>query len=148
WAHVGPPGAGHFVKMVHNGIEYGLMEAYAEGFEVLHKAPFPISLPDVVSVWNHGSVIRSWLLELAERMFKQEGGDLAAIAPYVADSGEGQWTIEAAMNEAVPVPVIAAALFARFASRDPVNFSARFTAGLRNQFGGHEIKRAQEQMIQ
>jgi 6-phosphogluconate dehydrogenase len=134
--------------MVHNGIEYGMMEAYAEGFEVLHKAPFPLNLADIASVWNRGSVVRSWLLELAEGMFKQEGVTLEAIEPYVHDSGEGRWTIEAAMDESVPVPVIAAALFARFASRDPENFSARFTAGLRNAFGGHAIERASEKKIQ
>ena len=100
-----------------------------------------------VAVWNRGSVVRSWLLELAERMFKQEG-DLGGIAPYVHDSGEGQWTLQAAMEEAVPAPVIAAALFARYASRDPENFSARFTAGLRNQFGGHAIVRAGEKKIE
>lgn len=146
WIHAGPPGAGHFVKMVHNGVEYGMMEAYAEGFEVLHKAPFPLNLYEISSVWNRGSVVRSWLLELVERMFKQEG-DLGGIAPYVHDSGEGQWTLQAAMEEAVPAPVIAAALFARYASRDPENFSARFTAGLRNQFGGHAIVRASEKKI-
>jgi len=146
WIHAGPPGAGHFVKMVHNGIEYGLMEAYAEGFEVLHKAPFPLNLYEIASVWNRGSVVRSWLLELSERMFKQEG-DLVGIAPYVHDSGEGQWTIQAAMEESVPAPVIAAALFARYASRDPENFAARYTAGLRNQFGGHAIVQAGEQKI-
>ena len=143
WIHTGAAGSGHFVKMVHNGIEYGMMEAYAEGFEVLHKAPFKLNLEEVASVWNHGSVIRSWLLELAGNVFKQEG-DLHAIAPYVVDSGEGQWTLQAAMEQAVPVPVMAAALFARYASRDEENFGARFTAGLRNQFGGHAIKRAEE----
>lgn len=146
WIHAGPPGSGHFVKMVHNGIEYGLMEAYAEGFEVLHKAPFPLNLHEIASVWNHGSVIRSWLLQLAENIFKQEP-DLGAIAPYVVDSGEGRWTIQAALDEDVPVPVISSALFARFASRDPENFAARFTAALRNQFGGHAIKRAEEKKI-
>jgi 6-phosphogluconate dehydrogenase len=133
--------------MVHNGIEYGLMEAYAEGFEVLHKAPFPLNLYEIASVWNHGSVIRSWLLQLAENIFKQES-DLHAIAPYVVDSGEGRWTIQAALDEDVPVPVISSALFARFASRDPENFAARFTAALRNQFGGHAIKRAEEKKIE
>jgi 6-phosphogluconate dehydrogenase len=147
WIHTGPPGSGHFVKMVHNGIEYGMMAAYAEGFEVLHRAPFPLNLYDIAAVWNHGSVIRSWLLELAENIFKQEG-DLRSIAPYVVDSGEGQWTIQAAMDESVPVPVMAAALFARYASRDPENFAARFTAALRNQFGGHAIKRAEEKKIE
>jgi len=146
WVHTGPPGSGHFTKMVHNGIEYGLMEAYAEGFEVLHKAPFPLNLADIATVWNRGSVIRSWLLELSERVFKAEG-DLSGVAPYVVDSGEGQWTVQAAMEEAVPAPVISAALFARYASRDPENFSARYTAALRNQFGGHEIKRSGERRI-
>ena len=147
WIHAGPPGSGHFTKMVHNGIEYGLMEAYAEGFEVLHKAPFPLNLYEIASVWNHGSVIRSWLLQLAENIFKQET-DLRAIEPYVVDSGEGRWTIQAALDEDVPVPVISSALFARFASRDPENFAARFTAALRNQFGGHAIKRAEEKKIE
>ncbi len=147
WAQVGPVGAGHFVKMVHNGIEYGLMEAYAEGFEVLHKSPFAVDLAKVAGVWNHGSVIRSWLLELGEMALKQEK-DLKSIAPYVSDSGEGRWTIQAAIEEDVAVPVIASALFARFASRDPFNFSARFCAALRNQFGGHEIKRAESARLQ
>ena len=147
WIHTGPPGSGHFTKMVHNGIEYGLLEAYAEGFEVLHKAPFPLNLYEIASVWNHGSVIRSWLLQLAENIFKSES-DLRAVAPYVVDSGEGRWTIQAALDEDVPVPVISSALFARFASRDPENFAARFTAALRNQFGGHAIKRAEEKKIE
>ena len=147
WGHMGPSGSGHSVKMVHNGIEYGLMEAYAEGFEVLYKSKFPLNLHDVAAVWNRGSVIRSWLLELAEEMFKTET-DLRGIQPYVEDSGEGRWTVHAAMEADAPVPVIAAALFARFASRDPVNFSARFAAGLRNQFGGHTIKRADARQIE
>jgi 6-phosphogluconate dehydrogenase len=147
WAHVGPGGSGHFVKMIHNGIEYGLMEAYAEGFEVLHKSKYPIDLHQVCKVWNRGSVIRSWLLELAEGLFETES-DLRGIQPYVEDSGEGRWTIHAAMEADAPVPVIAAALFARFASRDPVNFSARFAAGLRNQFGGHSIQRADAKQIE
>ena len=147
WAHVGPGGSGHFVKMVHNGIEYGLMEAYAEGFEVMYKSKFPLDLHQVSRVWNRGSVIRSWLLELAEGLFETEH-DLRGIQPYVEDSGEGRWTIHAAMEADAPVPVIAAALFARFASRDPVNFSARFAAGLRNQFGGHTIQRAEAKQIE
>jgi 6-phosphogluconate dehydrogenase len=147
WAHVGPGGSGHFVKMVHNGIEYGLMEAYAEGFEVMHKSKFPLDLHQISKVWNHGSVVRSWLLELAEGLFETEH-DLRGIQPYVEDSGEGRWTIEAAMEADAPVPVIAAALFARFASRDSVNFSARFAAGLRNQFGGHTIQRADAKKIE
>jgi len=147
WAHVGPGGSGHFVKMIHNGIEYGMMEAYAEGFEVMHKSKFPLDLHQISKVWNHGSVVRSWLLELAEGLFETEH-DLRGIQPYVEDSGEGRWTIEAAMEADAPVPVIAAALFARFASRDPVNFSARFAAGLRNQFGGHTIKRADAKKLE
>jgi 6-phosphogluconate dehydrogenase len=140
WAHVGPSGAGHFVKMVHNGIEYGLMEAYGEGFELLRKSRFPVDLKQVASVWNHGSVIRSWLLELTERMFAQDA-TLETIQPYVEDSGEGRWAVAAAMEEAVAVPVIAASLFARFESRDKENYSARYCAALRKQFGGHDVVR-------
>jgi 6-phosphogluconate dehydrogenase len=142
WAHMGPSGSGHFVKMIHNGIEYGLMQAYAEGFEVLYKSKFNIDLEKVANVWTHGSVIRSWLLDLAVDAFKKEH-DLKGIQPYVVDSGEGRWTIMAAMEADAPVPVISAALFARFASRDPFNFSARFNAALRNEFGGHQIKRVE-----
>jgi 6-phosphogluconate dehydrogenase len=146
WAYVGPSGAGHFVKMVHNGIEYGMMEAYGEGFEVLFKSQFHLDLHQIATVWNHGSVVRSWLLELAEDAFKKEP-TLAGVQPFVSDSGEGRWTIQAAIDEDVAVPVIAASLFARFASRDPYNLSARFAAALRNEFGGHEIKRAVERQI-
>jgi 6-phosphogluconate dehydrogenase len=142
WAHMGDAGAGHFVKMVHNGIEYGMMQAYAEGFEVLYKAEYKLDLESIAKVWNHGSVVRSWLLELGERALAKEG-DLKSIAPYVVDSGEGRWTLQAAMEEDVPVPVLAASLFSRFASRDPYNFSARFNSALRNQFGGHVIKRVE-----
>ncbi len=140
WAHMGDSGAGHFVKMVHNGIEYGMMQAYGEGFEVLYKSEYNFDLESIAKVWNRGSVVRSWLLELGERALAKEG-DLKSIAPYVADSGEGRWTLQAAMEEDVPVPVLAASLFSRFASRDPYNFTARFNAALRNQFGGHVIKR-------
>ena len=142
WAHMGGPGGGHFVKMVHNGIEYGMMQAYAEGFEVLSKSDYKLDLEQVAKVWNHGSVIRSWLLELGERALAKEG-DLKSIAPYVADSGEGRWTLQAAMDVDVATPVLAASLFARFASRDPYNFAARFNAALRNQFGGHVIKKVE-----
>ena len=140
WIHAGPSGAGHFVKMVHNGIEYGLMEAYGEGFEILRKSQFPLDLHQVARVWNRGSVIRSWLLELAEQML---AGDhtLETIQPYVEDSGEGRWTVQAAIEENVPAPVIAASLFARFESRDEENYSARFAAALRKQFGGHDVVR-------
>jgi len=141
WAHVGPSGAGHFVKMVHNGIEYGLMQAYGEGFEILYKSPWGLNLHQVAKVWNRGSVIRSWLLELGEKTFETQP-TLAGVQPWVPDSGEGRWTIQAAIAEDVACPVIAASLFARFASRDQYNLCARFAAALRNQFGGHEIKKA------
>jgi 6-phosphogluconate dehydrogenase len=126
---------------VHNGIEYGLMEAYGEGFEVLHTSEFKPDLAEVAKVWNHGSVVRSWLLELAERALAGDK-ELAGVAPYVEDSGEGRWTIQAALEQSVPIPVIAASLFARFESRDPYDFSSRFCAALRNQFGGHGIRQA------
>jgi 6-phosphogluconate dehydrogenase len=142
YAHVGPSGAGHFVKMVHNGIEYGLMEAYAEGFEVMEHSEFGLDLEQISGIWRYGSVVRSWLLELLHDAFDEHGSKLEDIAPYVEDSGEGRWTIHEAMAENVPVPVIAASLFARFSSRDEQNFSARVTAALRNQFGGHAIKEA------
>jgi 6-phosphogluconate dehydrogenase len=142
YAHVGPSGAGHFVKMVHNGIEYGLMQAYAEGFDVMSHSEFGLDLERISGIWRYGSVVRSWLLELLHDAFDSHGSALADIAPYVEDSGEGRWTIHEAMAENVPVPVIAASLFARFSSRDEVNFSARVTAALRNEFGGHAIKEA------
>ena len=142
WAHCGSSGAGHFVKMVHNGIEYGIMEAYGEGFEILRKSQFAIDPYQVARVWNRGSVIRSWLLELAEQMLKEDP-TLRTIQPYVEDSGEGRWTVQAAIEESVPAPVIAASLFARFESRDTEeNFSARFAAALRKQFGGHNVHRS------
>jgi 6-phosphogluconate dehydrogenase len=146
WAHVGPAGAGHFVKMVHNGIEYGLMQAYGEGFEILYKSPWGLNLHQVAKVWNRGSVIRSWLLELGEKTFETQP-TLAGVEPWVPDSGEGRWTIQAAIAEDVACPVIAASLFARFASRDQYNLCARFAAALRNQFGGHEIKKAPVRMM-
>jgi len=142
YAHVGPPGAGHFVKMVHNGIEYGLMQAYAEGFEIMEHSEFDLDLLQISGIWRYGSVVRSWLLELLVDAFEQHGAKLGDIAPYVEDSGEGRWTIHEALAENVPAPVISAALFARFASRDEQNFSARVTAALRNQFGGHAVKAA------
>jgi len=138
WIHCGPSGSGHFVKMIHNGIEYGLMEAYGEGFEILRKSEFPLDLHQVAKVWNRGSVIRSWLLELAEQMLAEDH-TLQTIQPYVEDSGEGRWTVAAAIEENVPAPVIAASLFARFESRDKENYSARFAAALRKQFGGHDV---------
>ncbi len=140
YAHVGPSGAGHFVKMVHNGIEYGLMQSYAEGFEIMDHSEYDLDLHEISGIWRNGSVVRSWLLELLHAAFEQHGGNLETIAPYVEDSGEGRWTINEAINENVPVPVIAASLFARFASRDEIKFSARVTAALRQQFGGHAVK--------
>jgi len=140
YAHVGPSGAGHFVKMVHNGIEYGLMQSYAEGFEIMDHAEYDLDLHEISGIWRNGSVVRSWLLELLHAAFEQHGGKLEDIAPYVEDSGEGRWTITEAINENVPVPVITASLFARFASRDEIKFSARVAAALRQQFGGHAVK--------
>ena len=142
YAHVGPSGAGHFVKMVHNGIEYGLMQSYAEGFEIMDHSEFGLDLEQISGIWRYGSVVRSWLLELLHSAFEQHGSQLADIAPYVDDSGEGRWTIAEAIAENVPAPVITASLFARFASRDEVNFAARVAAALRNEFGGHAIKKA------
>jgi 6-phosphogluconate dehydrogenase len=140
YAHVGPSGAGHFTKMVHNGIEYGLMQAYAEGFEVMEKSEFGLDLHEIAGIWRYGSVVRSWLLELLYAAFEKEGKDLEKIRGYVEDSGEGRWTIAEAIAEDVPVPVISAALFARFASRQDDSFAAKVTAALRNQFGGHAVQ--------
>jgi 6-phosphogluconate dehydrogenase len=140
WAHVGAAGAGHFVKMVHNGIEYGLMQAYAEGFEIMHSSEFDLDLEQLAGIWRYGSVVRSWLLELLHDSFDAHGGDLAGIAGYVEDSGEGRWTVFEAINEDVPAPVITAALYARFASRQDESFAAKINAALRAQFGGHAVK--------
>jgi len=141
YAHVGGPGGGHFVKMVHNGIEYGLMQAYAEGFEVMRASPeYDLDLHEIAGIWRYGSVVRSWLLELLHAAFEKDGGHLEAIRGYVEDSGEGRWTIAEAIAENVPVPVISAALFARFASRQDESFAAKVNAALRNQFGGHAVR--------
>jgi 6-phosphogluconate dehydrogenase len=140
WAHVGASGAGHFTKMVHNGIEYGLMQAYAEGFEILKASEFDLDLTEISGIWRYGSVVRSWLLELLHDAFEQEGAGLDRIAGYVEDSGEGRWTVFEAINESVPAPVITAALYARFASRQKESFAAKVNAALRNQFGGHAVK--------
>ncbi|MHB8229403.1 MAG: phosphogluconate dehydrogenase (NAD(+)-dependent, decarboxylating), partial [Vulcanimicrobiaceae bacterium] len=139
YAHVGRAGAGHFSKMVHNGIEYGMLQAYGEGFEILEKSPFAFDLKQLAEIWGHGSVVRSWLLELAVLAF---AGDpkLADIRGYVDDTGEGRWTVQAAIDEDVPAPVITLALLARFASRQDESFSAKVIAALRNQFGGHAVK--------
>ncbi len=140
YAHVGASGAGHFVKMVHNGIEYGLMQSYAEGFEIMEHSEFDLDLFEISGIWRNGSVVRSWLLELLHTAFEQHGSKLEDIAPYVEDSGEGRWTINEAINENVPAPVIAASLFARFATRNEINFAAKVAAALRNQFGGHAVR--------
>jgi 6-phosphogluconate dehydrogenase len=144
YLHVGPSGAGHFTKMIHNGIEYGLMQAYAEGFEILHKSEFPLDLQRIAGLWNHGSVVRSWLLELLERAYAAEGADLERIRGWVADSGEGRWTVQAAIDLDVPAPVITLSLMSRFRSRQEQSYSAQVTAALRNQFGGHAVKSAGE----
>ncbi len=143
YAHVGPSGAGHFVKMVHNGIEYGLMQAYAEGFELMKEIPdFDLDLREVAALWQHGSVVRGWLLELLERAFAADPG-LELIRGYVEDSGEGRWTVHEAIDAAVPLPAISLALFARFASRQDESFAAKVEAALRNQFGGHAVQSAE-----
>jgi 6-phosphogluconate dehydrogenase len=142
YLHVGPSGAGHYVKMVHNGIEYGLLQAYAEGFEILHASEFRLDLRAIAALWNHGSVVRSWLLELLERAYAQEGQDLASIEGWVADSGEGRWTVQEAIDHNVPAPVITLSLLARFRSRQEQSYGAQVIAALRNQFGGHAVKEA------
>jgi 6-phosphogluconate dehydrogenase len=144
YAHVGASGAGHFTKMVHNGIEYGLMQAYAEGFEVMEKSEFDLDLHEIAGIWRYGSVVRSWLLDLLHAAFEVEGTHLEKIKGYVEDSGEGRWTIAEAIAEDVPVPVITAALFARFASRQDESFAAKVNAALRNQFGGHAVKASED----
>jgi 6-phosphogluconate dehydrogenase len=144
YAHVGPSGAGHFVKMVHNGIEYGLMQAYGEGFEIMHASEFDLDLHEIAGIWRYGSVVRSWLLELLHDAFEQDGKDLEKIEGYVEDSGEGRWTIFEAINESVPAPAISAALYTRFASRQDESFAAKVAAALRNQFGGHPVKSAEK----
>ena len=141
WAHFGKSGAGHFVKMVHNGIEYGMMQAYGEGFELLHASDFALDLKRVSEVWMQGSVVRSWLLELAVRAFEQEGSDLKGIKGWVADSGEGRWTIQEAIAHDVPMTALAHALFARFTSRQDDSYAMKVAAALRNQFGGHAVKK-------
>ena len=139
YAHVGPPGAGHFSKMVHNGIEYGLLQAYGEGFEILKDSQYDYDLGQIAELWTHASVVRSWLLELLVLAFKEDPG-LKDIRGYVEDTGEGRWTVEAAIDENVPAPVITLSLLARMASRQDESFSAKVVAALRNQFGGHAVK--------
>jgi len=138
--HVGPSGAGHFVKMIHNGIEYGMLQAYGEGFELLKASQFDLDLGKISHLWNQGSVVRSWLLELCESAF-QKDPQLASIKGYVEDSGEGRWTVQEAIERNVPAPVLMLSLFARFASRQDSSFSAKVIAALRNEFGGHAVKK-------
>jgi 6-phosphogluconate dehydrogenase len=141
YAHVGPTGAGHYVKMVHNGIEYGMLQAYAEGYEILHESKhFDVDLHQVAAVWNHGSVVRSWLNELAERAFASDPG-LADLRGYVEDSGEGRWTVQEAIDSDVPAPVITLSLLARLRSRQSESFGAKVIAALRHEFGGHAVKK-------
>ncbi len=141
YLYCGPAGAGHYVKMVHNGIEYGIMQAYGEGFDILHASDYDLDLAAVARMWNNGSVIRSWLLELAGNAFEKEGSDLEAIKGYVSDSGEGRWTVAEAIDHDVPAPVITLALIERFRSRrEPDSYTDRVLAALRNEFGGHAIR--------
>jgi 6-phosphogluconate dehydrogenase len=139
YAHVGPSGAGHFSKMVHNGIEYGMLAAYGEGFEILEKSEYKYDLHQIASIWRYGSVVRSWLLELLELALRDDP-TLAKVKGWVADSGEGRWTVQAALDEDVPAPVITMSLISRLVSRQDESFSAKVIAALRNEFGGHAIK--------
>jgi len=143
YAHVGPPGTGHFVKMVHNGIEYAMMQGYGEGFEILDRSGMDIDIAEVAQVWRHGSVIRSWLLDLAAHALQQDPG-LQSVAGWVEDSGEARWTVQAAIENAVAAPAIALALFARFSSRQPDSFAAKLMAALRREFGGHDVRPAKD----
>ncbi len=141
-AHVGPPGSGHYVKMIHNGIEYGMLQAYAEGYEILHASKnFELDLAQISKLWNQGSVVRSWLNELAASAFAKNV-ELTAIQGFVADSGEGRWTVQEAVDLDVPAPVITLSLLARFRSRQEESFGAKVIAALRNEFGGHAVKKA------
>jgi 6-phosphogluconate dehydrogenase len=139
YARVGSPGAGHFVKMIHNGVEYALMQAYGEGFELMHQSDFDLDVGQVAELWRHGSVVRSWLLELAAKALREDPG-LTQLSGYVEDSGEGRWTVETAINQAVPAPAIALALFNRFSSRQEESFGNKVIAALRREFGGHAVQ--------
>ena len=139
YLHTGGPGSGHYVKMIHNGIEYGMMQAYAEGFEIMHASDYPLDLQSVAKLWNHGSVVRSWLLELLEPALAGDQ-NLSRIKGWVADSGEGRWTVQEAIDKDVPAPVIMMSLLMRFRSRQDDSYGAKVLAALRNEFGGHEVK--------
>ena len=146
WAHMGPHGAGHYVKMVHNGVEYGMMQAYAEGFDIMHASEdYDLDMHKISHLWNQGSVVRSWLLELAEAAFEKEGNELSDIRGFVQDSGEGRWTVFEAIDRSVPAPVITLSLMTRFASREDESYAAKVTAALRNQFGGHAVEHVAKQ---
>jgi len=140
YLRVGNHGAGHYVKMIHNGIEYGLMQAYAEGFELMHASDYQIDLPAVAALWSHGSVVRSWLLDLTARALAEDH-DLSELEGYVEDSGEGRWTLQEGIERSVPLPTLTAALFTRFRSRENNPFAERLLAAMRNQFGGHAVKK-------
>ena len=142
YLHTGPAGSGHYCKMIHNGIEYGMLQAYGEGFEILARSGYTFDLAKVAHLWNQGSVVRSWLLELAERAFAKDAR-LESIRGYVEDSGEGRWTVQEAIDLSVPAPVLTLSLQARFASRQDQSFSAKVIAALRNEFGGHAVKKAE-----
>jgi 6-phosphogluconate dehydrogenase len=142
YAHMGPVGSGHYVKMIHNGVEYGMLQAYAEGYEILHASKeFDLDLHRIAGVWNHGSVVRSWINELAERAFEKEG-NVESLKGFVADSGEGRWTVQEAVDLDVPAPVITLSLLMRLRSRQEDSFSAKVIAALRNEFGGHAVQKA------
>lgn len=141
YLRVGESGAGHYVKMIHNAIEYGVMQAYAEGFELMHGGAYRLDLPAIASLWMHGSVVRSWLLELTERALEGDG-QLAGVKAYVEDSGEGRWTMQEGIERGVPLPALTAAIFTRFRSREDNPFGERLLAALRNQFGGHAVRKA------
>ncbi len=140
WGHFGGVGAGHYVKMVHNGVEYGMMQAYAEGFSLFDASEYDLDNAQIAHLWMQGSVVRSWLCELAANAFEQEGNDLERLEPYVEDSGEGRWTVEDSIDKRIPTPVITTSLFERFSSRGQNSFAAKVNAALRNQFGGHAVK--------
>jgi 6-phosphogluconate dehydrogenase len=141
WQHFGPSGSGHYVKMVHNAVEYGIMQAYAEGFELFHSSEYELDNAKIAHLWNQASVVRSWLCELAAAAFDADGNDLAELEGWVDDSGEGRWTLQDAIDHDVPTPALSAALFSRFYSREDGDYAARVLAALRNQFGGHAVKK-------
>jgi 6-phosphogluconate dehydrogenase len=144
WGHVGKAGTGHFVKMVHNGIEYGMMQAYAEGFDIMQsREDFALDMHQIAEIWRYGSVVRSWLLDLTANALSEDP-NLEELTGYVSDSGEGRWTVNEAVDQAVPAPVITAALFARFDSRRENTYGNRMLAAMRNQFGGHAVKKSDE----